>query len=81
MFHKKIRKTVTIEGMMCNHCKNKVESSLKELENVMKVKVNLANKKAEIYSNAVISDEDIKKTITNLGYQVTSIEGKWLWKR
>ena len=81
MFHKKIRKIVTIEGMMCNHCKNKVESSLKELENVTKVKVNLANKKAEIYSNAVISDEDIKKTITNLGYQVTSIEGKWFWKR
>ena len=81
MFHKKIRKIVTIEGMMCNHCKNKVESSLKELENVTKVKVNLANKKAEIYSNAVISDEDIKKTITNLGYQVTNIEGKWLWKR
>lgn len=76
MFHKKIRKIVTIEGMMCNHCKNKVESSLKELENVTKVKVNLANKKAEIYSNAVISDEDIKKTITNLGYHVTSIEGK-----
>lgn len=76
MFHKKIRKIVTIEGMMCNHCKNKVESSLKELENVTKVKVNLANKKAEIYSNAVISDEDIKKIITNLGYQVTSIEGK-----
>lgn len=76
MFHKKIKKIVTIEGMMCNHCKNKVESSLKELENVTKVKVNLANKTAEIYSNAVISDEDIKKNITNLGYQVTSIEGK-----
>lgn len=76
MFHKKIKKIVTIEGMMCNHCKNKVESSLKELENVTRVKVNLANKKAEIYSNAVISDEDIKKNITNLGYQVTSIEGK-----
>ena len=76
MFHKKIKKIVTIEGMMCNHCKNKVESSLKELENVTRVKVNLANKKAEIYSNAVISDKDIKKNITNLGYQVTSIEGK-----
>lgn len=76
MFHKKIKKIVTIEGMMCNHCKNKVESSLKELENVTKVKVNLANKTAEFYSNAVISDEDIKKTITNLGYQVTNIEGK-----
>lgn len=76
MFHKKIKKIVTIEGMMCNHCKNKVESSLKELESVTKVKVNLANKTAEIYSNEVISDEDIKKTITNLGYQVTSIEGK-----
>ena len=76
MFHKKIKKIVTIEGMMCSHCKNKVESSLKELENVTKVKVNLANKTAEIYSNEVINDEDIKKTITNLGYQVTSIEGK-----
>ena len=76
MFHKKIKKIVTIEGMMCNHCKNKVESSFKELENVTKVKVNLANKTAEIYSNEVINDEDIKKTITNLGYQVTHIEGK-----
>ena len=65
-----------IEGMMCNHCKNKVESSLKELENVTKVKVNLANKTAEIYSNEVINDEDIKKVITGLGYQVTHIEGK-----
>ena len=76
MFHKKIKKIVMIEGMMCNHCKNKVESSLLELENVTKVKVNLANKTAEIYSNEVINDEDIKKTITNLGYQVTHIEGK-----
>ena len=56
MFHKKIKKIVTIEGMMCSHCKNKVESSLKELENVTKVKVNLANKTAEIYSNEVIND-------------------------
>lgn len=76
MFHKKIKKIITIEGMMCNHCKNKIESSLLELENVTKVKVNLANKTAEIYSNEVINDEDIKKTITNLGYQVTHIEGK-----
>ena len=76
MFHKKIKKIITIQGMMCNHCKNKIESSLLELENVTKVKVNLANKTAEIYSNEVINDEDIKKTITNLGYQVTHIEGK-----
>ena len=39
MFHKKIRKIVTIEGMMCNHCKNKVESSLKDKEKILTKKV------------------------------------------
>lgn len=73
MFNKKIKKIVTIEGMMCEHCKNKVETSLSSINNVSKVKVNLKDKTATIYSTASINNEDIKKIIKELDYQIISI--------
>ena len=73
MFNKKIKKVVTIEGMMCEHCKNKVETSLSSINNVSKVKVNLKDKTATIYSTASINNEDIKKIIKKLYYQIISI--------
>ncbi len=73
MFNKKIKKVVTIEGMMCEHCKNKVETSLSSINNVSKVKVNLKDKTATIYSTASINNEDIKKIIKKLDYQIISI--------
>lgn len=73
MFNKKIKKVVTIEGMMCEHCKNKVETSLSSINNVSKVKVNLKDKTATIYSTASINNENIKKIIKKLDYQIISI--------
>ena len=73
MFNKRIKKVVTIEGMMCEHCKNKVETSLSSINNVSKVKVNLKDKTATIYSTASINNEDIKKIIKKLDYQIISI--------
>ncbi len=73
MFNKKIKKVITIEGMMCEHCKAKVEKSLLELDNVTKVKVSLKDKTATIYSSVSIPDEDIIDTINKLNYKVTSI--------
>ena len=73
MFNKRIKKVVTIEGMMCEHCKNKVETSLSSINNVSKVKVNLKDKTATIYSTASINNEDIKKIIKELDYQIISI--------
>lgn len=73
MFNKKIKKVITIEGMMCEHCKAKVEKSLLELESVTKVKVSLKDKTATIYSSVSIPDEDIIDTINKLDYKVTSI--------
>lgn len=73
MFNKKIKKVITIEGMMCEHCKAKVEKSLLELDNVTKVKVSLKDKTATIYSSVNIPDEDIIDTINKLDYKVTSI--------
>lgn len=73
MFNKKIKKVITIEGMMCEHCKEKVEKSLLELESVTKVKVSLKDKTATIYSSVSIPDEDIIDTINKLDYKVVSI--------
>ena len=73
MFNKKIKKVVTIEGMMCEHCKNKVETSLSSINNVSKVKVNLKNKTATIYSTKSISNDDIKNSISKLDYKIINI--------
>lgn len=74
MFDKKIKKVITIEGMMCSHCQIKVEKSLLELNGVSKVKVNLKDKTATIYSTKIINNDDIKKIITKLDYKVIDIK-------
>ncbi|MCI5879251.1 MAG: heavy-metal-associated domain-containing protein [Bacillales bacterium] len=74
MFDKKIKKVITIEGMMCSHCQMKVEKSLLELNGVSKVKVNLKDKTATIYSTKIINNDDIKKIITKLDYKVIDIK-------
>lgn len=73
MFNKKIKKVINIEGMMCEHCKAKVEKSLLELDGITKVKVSLKDKTATIYSSVSIPDEDIIDTINKLDYKVASI--------
>lgn len=76
MFNKKIKKVITIEGMMCNHCKIKVEDALLKLNDVSKVKVSLKDKKAVIYSNDSINDDDIIKVIDKLEYKVINVIDK-----
>lgn len=73
MFNTKIKKVITIEGMMCDHCKMKVERALSELNGVSKVKVNLRNKTATIYSTKRISNDNIKNAISKLDYKVINI--------
>lgn len=76
MFNTKIKKVITIEGMMCEHCKMKVERALSELNGVSKVKVNLKNKTATIYSTKSISNDNIKNSISKLDYKIVNIGEK-----
>lgn len=73
MFCKKFKKIVNIEGMMCEHCKSKVEASLLALKGVFKVKVSLKDKIAIIYSKININNQDINNAIAKLDYKVISI--------
>lgn len=70
----KITKTIQIEGMSCNHCKMTVEKALKSMNGVTKVEVSLENKNAVIKSNKEIEDDEIKKTIDEIGFNVKEIK-------
>lgn len=66
------QRTVVIEGMKCENCKNRVESRLNELAGVS-ARVNLKEKTAVISMEEEVSDERIRKIIENAGYQVVEI--------
>ncbi len=70
---RKIKKTIKIEGMHCEHCAKKVETALSNLDNVKKVKVNLAKKQADMTLEKEIDDKLIKDAISELDFKVTDI--------
>lgn len=64
--------TVSIEGMMCAHCQKHVSDALNALEGVT-ADVSLEEKKATVKAEREISDEELKKAVTDAGYEVTAI--------
>ncbi|MDD2493048.1 MAG: heavy metal translocating P-type ATPase [Bacilli bacterium] len=66
-------KKVKIDGMMCEHCKARVEKAILEIPHV-KVSVDLTTKIATITSTIDIDEKDLRRRIKNAGYTVVSIE-------
>ena len=64
-------KLVHIEGMMCPHCQAHVEKALNAIEGVSAT-VDLAANTASVTGD--VSDDAIRKAITDAGYTVTGIE-------
>lgn len=62
---------LNVEGMSCGHCKMAVEKAVSALEGVSSVQVDLTAKKvAIIYNPDKVSEEAIKESITDQGYDV-----------
>lgn len=70
-----MKKTVFIEGMSCNHCKMRVENTLKEMDGIANAVVNLENKLAEVELNSEVSNDAITEAIDDIGFDVVKIEG------
>ncbi len=68
-----MKKTVCIEGMMCNHCTSSVKKSLESLPNVSDVEVSLENKNATLNTSDENADALIKAAVESAGFKVTSI--------
>lgn len=66
------RKTMVIEGMTCDHCKNRVERVLNELDGVAG-KVNLSKKQALVSMEREVSDEELRAVVEKAGYKVVEI--------
>ncbi|MBD5467391.1 MAG: cadmium-translocating P-type ATPase [Lachnospiraceae bacterium] len=64
--------TLSIEGMMCEHCKKHVEEALGKLP-VSSVSVDLAGKSASITPTDDLSDDTLKQAIADAGYELVNI--------
>ncbi|MDO4304745.1 MAG: heavy metal translocating P-type ATPase [Bacillota bacterium] len=71
---KKMKKVMTIEGMMCAHCTGRVQKALEEIEGVESVVMSLEQKSAEITLSAEVSDVVLKAAVTEAGYEVVEIQ-------
>ena len=67
------KKTVIIEGMTCDHCKNRVEKSINDIDGAA-AKVNLKKKEAIVSLEKDVSDEQILAAVEKAGYTVVSIQ-------
>lgn len=70
---KNMKKTMKIEGMMCNHCTGMVTKVLNAIDGVS-AEVSLENKCAYIEVSEEISDDVLVKAVTDAGYEVLGIE-------
>ncbi|MGN1451246.1 MAG: metal-transporting ATPase, partial [Eubacteriales bacterium] len=70
----KTEKTLHIEGMLCGHCENRVQSALEALSQVESAAVSHENGTAVVTLKAGVSDDVLKNAAEKQGYKVTSIE-------
>ena len=68
---------LSLKGLHCAACVNRVETSLNKKNGVISASVNLATQEARVeYEDAVISEEDLKNTVIESGYEVIEIDSK-----
>lgn len=73
MFNKKVTVIVSIEGMKCEHCANKIKNALADIKEIKKIKIDLSRKEVILISDKSIDQNELKEIISNLGYQVIEI--------
>jgi len=69
----KMKKTMTIEGMMCAHCTGRVEKALSALDGVSAVEMSLEGKSATLTLDRDVDNKLLTDAVTEAGYEVVSI--------
>ena len=59
-----------VKGMVCEGCENRICNSLKQIKGVKEVLASYQDEKVEVLVKKKDLLEEIKKRITNLGFQV-----------
>lgn len=68
-----MKRVLSVQGMNCGHCSNAVEKALRAVAGVSQATVDLAAKTASVEFEGAVSDDMLKKAVTDAGYQVTDI--------
>ncbi len=67
-------RTISVEGMMCEHCVAHVKEALEAVEGVAEANVSLADKQAVVTLSREVANGDLKKAVTDAGYEVKDIQ-------
>ena len=65
----KMKKTLVVNGMMCEHCKARVNDALAAVDGVDGVKIDLKKKTATVKSKLDISDETLIAAVKEAGFE------------
>ena len=68
-----MKKTMKIEGMMCEHCEARVKKCLEALPGVQEAVVSHKDGTAVVTMSAEVSDETLTKTVEEQEYKVISV--------
>ncbi len=61
---------LTVNGMMCGGCENRVKNAIKNIEGIENVIADHNTGKVTVTSNNEVSKEIIKETLQDIGYEV-----------
>ena len=72
----KMKYKISISGMHCSSCASNTEKSLKKIPGVKNANVSLLLKKGtvETEENSNVSDDELRKAVSKVGYKITGIE-------
>ena len=59
-----------VNGMMCGGCESRVKNAIKNIEGVENVTADHNTGKVIVISNNEVSEEIIKETLEDIGYEV-----------
>ena len=71
-----MKKVLFVEGMMCEHCKKKVETAVGKVEGVKDYKVDLKKKTVVVNLLDSVHVEEVCKSIEEKGFKVVKVEDK-----
>lgn len=66
------KRTIVIEGMMCENCRNRVEWAINDIEGAA-ARVDLKRKEAVVSMDREIADDALRAAVEKAGYTVTDI--------
>ena len=67
-----MKKTLSVEGMSCNHCVMHVKNALLEVAGVESAEVDLGQKRA-VVDGGSFDDAALKAAVVEAGYEVVAI--------